>query len=211
MHNSNIRGSEDMIKLPKARKKSEVSLEEAIEKRRSVRSFLSKDLKPEEISQLLWAAQGITDQERGLRSAPSAGACYPLEVYVVKGDGLFHYIPQTHSLETINREDLRSQLREACLGQSFVEGAPVNIVICAVFERVTDRYGSRGERYVYMEAGHCAQNIHLQAVGLGLASVPVGAFNDRMVKRILNLPEDCQPPYVIPVGYSTSEVEHNPN
>ncbi len=188
------------IQLPRPRARSEVSLEEAIAKRRSVRNFSGKDFGMEEISQLLWAAQGITGKG-GFRSAPSAGALYPMELYLLSKDGLFHYIPKGHKLEILGSEDLRKKLSGAALGQSSVRNAAIDIVICGVPDRITRKYGERGIRYMHMEAGHIAQNIHLQAVALGLGSVPVGAFNDKEVDKILGLPADCNSLYIIPVGY----------
>ena len=190
----------ETIKLPKPKLKSNVSLEEAIEKRRSVRSYSSKELTMEQISQLLWAAQGITDR-RGYRAAPSAGALYPLEIYILNKNGLYHYIPEGHILERKSDKDLRSDLARAALGQHFVEAAPFDMVICAVYERVTLRYGQRGIRYTDIEIGHAAQNVLLEAVALGLDSVPVGAFRDDAVSRVLNLPKNEKPIYIIPVGH----------
>lgn len=191
----------ERISLPKPSTDSDISLEYTIEKRRSVRRFKGDDLTLKQIGQLLWAAQGITDKRRGFRTAPSAGALYPMELYVVKKDGLYHYLPQSHQIERLRDKDLRRELSEAALGQKCVLDAPVDIIICAVFERVTSKYGRRGIRYTHIEAGHIAQNIHLQAVSLGLGSVPIGAFLDEEVINILNLPEKEKPLYIIPVGY----------
>lgn len=192
---------EMMIKLPAPKQKGNISLEETIKKRRSERNLSGKELTLEQISQLLWSCQGITDKGRGFRSAPSAGATYPLEVYLVSPDGLFHYIPETHSIEKIKNKDLREELSIACLSQRFVKDAAIDIIMCADFKRTTGRYGKRGENYVYIEVGHAAENVNLQAVALGLGSVPVGAFSDGAVKKLLDLPEDIVPIYVIPVGY----------
>ena len=189
------------IKLAQPKKKGDVSLEECIEKRRSKRRFTSENLTMEEISQLLWSMQGITDERRGFRAAPSAGALYPLELYVVKEDGLFHYEPNNHVLERLKGEDLRVPLSQAALGQQWVAAAPVDIVVCAVFERVSSKYGKRGTRYTHIEAGHAAQNLHLEAVALGLGSVPVGAFRDAEVNRVLSIPSDHEPLYILPVGH----------
>jgi SagB-type dehydrogenase family enzyme len=192
------------IQLPSPMSKGKVSLEEAISKRRSQRSFSKKEVTLDEIGQLLWAAQGITRKEGGhnFRSAPSAGALYPMEIYALTKNGLYHYIPQRHALEALNERDLRSDLSNASLGQGSVSEAVLDIVICAVYERVTSKYGERGIRYVHIEAGHIAQNIHLEAVALGLSSVPIGAFNDARVKSVLNLPKGEEPLYIIPVGYA---------
>jgi SagB-type dehydrogenase family enzyme len=192
------------IQLPSPLTKGKISLEEAIDRRRSQRSFSSRALTLEEISQLLWAAQGITAKKGGfaLRSAPSAGALYPMEIYALTKDGLYHYLPERHVLEVLGEGDLRNDLAGASLGQSSVSEAALAIVICAVYERATTRYGERGKRYAEMEAGHIAQNIHLQAVALGLGSVPIGAFNDEQLKGILKLPQEHVPLYIIPVGYA---------
>ena len=195
------------IQLPEPNKESNVSLEKTISKRRSVRVFNQRDLNLEQIGQLLWAAQGITAEESGFgfRAAPSAGALYPIEIYIVKSDGLFHYLPQGHKLEILGSEDLRSKLSSAALGQGAVSDAAIDIVICAVYSRVTGKYGQRGVRYTHIEVGHAAQNIHLQATALGLGSVPIGAFNDDKVKSVLALPSEQEPLYIIPVGYPSKE------
>ncbi len=192
------------IQLPKPMTAGKVSLEEAILKRRSQRNFTKKDLSLEALGQLLWAAQGITGQKSGFsfRAAPSAGALYPMEIYVVGKDGLFHYLPEGHRLEVLGEKDLRNALCDAGWGQGAISQAAVDIVICAVYSRVTVKYGQRGIRYTHIEAGHVAQNIHLQAVALGLASVPIGAFGDEQIKDVLSLPKDNEPLYIIPVGYS---------
>ncbi|MFZ2356470.1 MAG: SagB/ThcOx family dehydrogenase, partial [Candidatus Omnitrophota bacterium] len=158
----------------------------------------------EQISQLLWAAQGITGKKGsvGFRASPSAGALYPMELYLLTKDGLYHYLVQGHQLEQLGQGDLRSSLADSALGQGSISQAPVTIVICAVYPRVTLKYGERGIRYTHIEAGHLAQNIHLQAAALNLGSVPIGAFDDTQVKKVLSLPEDQEPLYIIPVGYS---------
>jgi len=194
-----------MVNLPEPRLESEVSLEEALFKRRSVREYTNLPLALEDVSQLLWAAQGITAAWGG-RTAPSAGALYPLEVYLVVGDvrdlssGVYKYRPEVHALVKIQGNDVRSELARAALGQTWVKEAAVDIVIAAVCARTTKKYGNRGVRYVHMEAGHAAQNIYLQAVALNLGAVTVGAFVDDQVKEILQMPESETPLYVIPVG-----------
>ncbi|MFQ6108499.1 MAG: SagB/ThcOx family dehydrogenase [Candidatus Aminicenantales bacterium] len=187
------------IKLSEPRFKGTRSLEECILERKSVRSFEDRDLEKEKISQILWAGQGQTN---GKKTVPSAGATYPLELYaVLKRKGVFHYQPEKNILECVREGDFGRELAEASLYQMFIHQASLNVIICADFERTCQHYGRRGERYVYIEIGHCAQNIHLEAVALGLASVPVGAFYDEEVKRILNLPQNIDPVYIIPVGY----------
>ena len=193
------------VSLPEPRLKSEVSLEETLLKRRSVREYGNIPLTLEEVSQLLWAAQGITS-EWGGRTAPSAGALYPLEVYVAVGSvenlsaGVYKYKPERHELVKVRDDDVRGELAEAALSQAWVEESAINIVIAAVYERTIKKYGDRGVRYVHMEAGHAAQNIYLQAAALDLGMVTVGAFHDDWVKEIMGMPEDEVPLYVIPVG-----------
>jgi SagB-type dehydrogenase family enzyme len=191
----------NILKLPKPRLKGQLSVEEAISFRRSIRDF-----SPTPIS-LLWAAQGVTDPESGGRSAPSAGATYPLEIFVfvkeggVKGveAGVYRYRPLDHSLIKVASEDRVRALMEAALHQEFICEAAVNIVIAAKYERTTARYGGRGIRYVHFEVGHVGQNISLEAISLGLGSVMVGAFNDESVKKLIN--GAAEPLYIIPVGY----------
>jgi len=190
----------ELITLPEPNQKGEMSLEQTIAVRRSVRNFLSQPLTMEQISQLSWAAQG-QDARSGYRTVPSAGATYPLELFVVTADGLFHYLLAKHALEKLIERDLRAALAAAAWGQGFIEEAPLTLVFAAQFSRTTGRYGQRGIRYVYMEAGHAAQNVHLQAESLGLGSVAVGAFDDASVSKVLSLPKHLEPLYLVVVGY----------
>ena len=187
------------ILLPKPKLKGEISIEECIYNRESVRSYKDSIIEIEKISQILWSAQG----KRGYkRTVPSAGATYPLELYItLKGKGYFHYNLEKHLLEVITEEDLSRKLARACLDQNFIAEAYLNIIICAKFSRTTQGYGQRGVRYVLIEVGHCAQNVHLEAVSLGLGSVPIGAFEDEKVKGALNFPKDIEPLYIIPIGH----------
>ncbi len=195
----------DLIALPEPRFESQVSLEETLLGRRSVREYADLPLSLEEVSQLLWAAQGITSDWGG-RTAPSAGALYPLEVYLVVGSvdnlgvGVYKYQPQEHVLIRMGDGDVRAELASAALRQSFVAEAAVDIVIGAVYERTTRKYSDRGVRYVHMEAGHAAQNIYLEAVALDLGTVTIGAFSDELVMDILDMPESEVPLYIMPVG-----------
>jgi SagB-type dehydrogenase family enzyme len=189
-----------IIKLAKPDRKGALALEKAIAVRRSRRKFSAKQLTLEQIGQLVWAAQG-QDAWKGCRTAPSAGATYPLELFIVTGEGLFHYLPAKHSLEKLREQDLRGELALAAWGQEFVEAAPVTLVFVAQFSRTTGRYGQRGIRYVYMEAGHAAQNVHLQAEALGLGSVAVGAFDDDSVSKVLGLASELEPIYMVVAGY----------
>ncbi len=193
------------IILPEPRFESQVSLEETLLGRRSVREYADLPLSLEEVSQLLWAAQGITSDWGG-RTAPSAGALYPLEVYLVVGDvenmevGVYKYQPQEHALVRVGEGDVRTELASAAIGQSFVAEGAIDIVISAVYERTTRKYGDRGVRYVHMEAGHAAQNICLESVALDLGTVTIGAFSDERVMDILGMPESEIPLYIMPVG-----------
>lgn len=194
------------MKLPQPKYDSKFSIEKTLLERRSVRNYKDEPLTLAEVSQLLWAAQGITEKSKGLRTAPSAGALYPLETYLVAGKvtglpaGLYKYIPRGHELEKIADGDKRAELSKAALGQSSVSQAPVVIAISAVYERITGKYSQRGIRYTDMEAGHVGENVALQAVALNLGTVMVGAFNDDNVKKVLNLPAEEKPLYLIPVG-----------
>ena len=120
---------------------------------------------------------------------------------MVIDDGLFHYLPAKHALEKLTEQDLRAALASAAWGQEFIKAAPLTLVFAAQFSRTTNHYGRRGVRYVYMEAGHAAQNVHLQAEALGLGSVAVGAFDDSSVSKVLSLPNDLEPIYMVVVGY----------
>ncbi len=192
----------DRVALPPPQQSGGVSVEEALARRRSVREFTSKPLSDREISQLVWAAQGITHGE-GLRTAPSAGALYPLELYVADTTGLYRYDPQHHQLQRRSSRDLRSALYQAAHEQEAVREAPAVFIITAVYSRTARKYGTaRAPRYVHMEAGHAAQNLLLQAVALGLGAVPVGAFDDAQVQKALGLSAEEQPLYLIPAGHA---------
>jgi len=187
--------------LPPPQLKGTLTLEEALTQRRSVREFSDTPLTLAELGQLLWAAQGTT-HPAGLRTAPSAGALYPLEVYAVTREGVYHYQPQGHQISVHIQGDVRSALQVAALRQDPVLKAPAVIVITAVYARTAQKYGEeRSPRYVHLEAGHAAQNVLLQAAALNLGAVPIGAFEDNRVKQVLALPSDQQPLYLIPVGH----------
>ncbi len=193
-------GDEVSVPLPTPRSQGPLSLEETLARRRSVREFADTPLTLAELGQLLWAAQGLT-HEAGLRTAPSAGALYPLEVYVVMREGVYRYDPARHRLIVHARGDARPALHAAALSQDAVRRAPATIVIAAVYARTARKYGEeRAPRYVHLEAGHAAQNVLLQAVALGLGAVPIGAFYDDEVARVLALPAEYAPLYLIPVG-----------
>ena len=176
------------------------SLVEVLAARRSVREFAPTALTAEQIGQLCWAAQGISDQGARLRTCPSAGATYPLELYVATAEGVRHYLPAGHALEGHLDGDVREALSEAALRQRCVGGAPAVFVIAADVSRTERRYGERAQRYVDMEVGHAGQNLLLQAAALGLGAVPVGAFSDEAVAKTLRLSAEQVPLYLIPVG-----------
>jgi SagB-type dehydrogenase family enzyme len=205
-----------IMKLPSPQLKGKVSLEETILRRRSVRRYRREPLELSQLSQILWAAQGITGTG-GFRAAPSAGASYPLEIFMFVGTqcviasevkqapeelpaGIYHYEADSHSLSLHKPADLRPDLARATLNQEFIIEAPVDIVICALYHRTSYRYGRRGERYVHIEVGHVGENIHLQAVALGLATVEIGAFHDEEVGKVLGVDEQIKPLYIMPLG-----------
>jgi SagB-type dehydrogenase family enzyme len=196
---------EKSIPLPSPAHSSEVSLEETLHTRRSVRLYQAFPLKLVKVSQLLWSGQGITDN-RGYRTAPSAGATFPLEVFLVAGEveelqpGIYHYRPHNHHLQLITSGDLREELYRAALKQESVLHAPASIVLAVDYDRTTGRYGDRGVRYVHQETGCAAENIALQAVALNLGTVFIGAFYDEQVKKILGLPKHLQPLAILPIG-----------
>lgn len=201
-----------IIHLPMPRLSGVVSLEETLANRRSIREYTDEPLTIEELAQLLWAAQGISETRHGFRTAPSAGATYPLEVYAVIAPrgvlaggmflepGSYKYLPHSHTLVQVRRGDLVEELYRAALEQEWVREAPVNLVFTAVYERTTRRYGARGVRYVHIEVGHAGQNVYLQAVALGLATVAIGAFHDEAVREIIGAPEEEKPLYIMPVA-----------
>ncbi len=199
----NCRAQDNEIILPSLELKKGISVEKALSQRRSVRDYTEEALDLKQISQLLWSAQGITS-EWGGRTAPSAGATYPVEIYVVVNSsekfspGLYLYKNNDHSLQLVKRGMLGKKLRQASLGQMSIEQASINIIITAVFRRTAERYGERAERYVYIEAGHVGQNIYLQAESLGLGTVVIGAFHDEQVEEVLGINEDVI--MIMPVG-----------
>jgi SagB-type dehydrogenase family enzyme len=194
------------VVLPEPQKNSGTSIEEALLGRKSVRSFSDKEVTLEQIGQLCWAAQGITHGTG--RTAPSAGAIYPLTLYVVTGrvsgqnvsGSVYRYDPQNHKLIRIMDGDRRLALSSAAMGQASVKQAAVDFVITGKYEMVKAKFGDKGEMFTHLEAGHAAENICLQAVGLNLGVVTVGAFDGAAVSRALSLPEDETTLYIIPVG-----------
>ena len=196
----------DIIQLPEPIYQSNTSVEEALQKRRSVREYSKEPLSLFEISQILWAAQGITDNAYGLRTAPSAGALYPIELYLVVANvkeltsGIYKYDPRRHTLKKTIEGDKRIEVSNAALKQDAIEKSSAIVLITAIYERTSVKYGKRTERYVNMEVGHVGQNIYLQAVSLGLGTVMMGAFNDDALKKVLNLPANEFPLAIYPIG-----------
>lgn len=192
--------------LPPPRREGDTSVERALQERRSIREYGPEPLTLSQVGQLLWAAQGISD-EQGHRTAPSAGALYPLEVYLVAGNverlgaGVYHYRPRSHFLNRVLSGDRRRALQPAALDQEAVGDAPAVIVLAALYERTTGKYGDRGIRYVHMEVGAAAENVYLQAVALQLGTVFIGAFYDDQVQEALQLADDKAPLALLPVGH----------
>jgi SagB-type dehydrogenase family enzyme len=189
-----------LVELPTPDVSGGAALADALASRRSVRHFDTTPLTLEELSQLLWATQGVTSPTEQ-RTAPSAGGLYPLEVYLVTTDGRYLYDASNHQLQMLADTDPRQALAEAALDQESVREAPATYVITAVYDRTEKKYGERAERYVKIEVGHAAQNLLLQAVALDLGAVPVGAFHDDRVAAVMELQPNHEPLYLIPVGH----------
>jgi SagB-type dehydrogenase family enzyme len=195
-----VRPGTKVVQLPAPALKGSLTLEEAISSRRSVRQFSDKPLNFVQMGQLAWAGQGITDKLLNFRAAPSAGAIYPIELYFVTPEGVFVYRPQEHSLEQVKSADLRKQLSSAALGQDWVAEAPCSIVIAGSVRKVAAKYGSKATTFMLLEAGCVAENIQLQAVALGLVSVPVGAFDIKNVNKVCQLPGELESLLIVCVG-----------
>lgn len=198
--------SYETFPLPQPILDGETSVSEALFERRSQRDFQDTELTQEQLAQLLWAAAGVTTED-GRRTAPSAGTLYPLDLYVVVTQvrglepGLYLYQPEQHTLAKVLAGDFRTALAEGSLDQPAIQRAPATLLYTVVYERLIERYGDRGiERYAYIEVGHSAQNVLLQAQALGLGAVPIGAFTDYELKELLELPTENEPRYLIPVG-----------
>jgi SagB-type dehydrogenase family enzyme len=197
------------MQLPRPASDGTVSVERAIKERRTIRAFRPDSLSMAQLSQLLWAAQGITDEGKGFRAAPSGGALYPLDVYAVVGEGgveglatgVYRYHPLGHTIEFVREGDRRAEVASAALGQTWIARAPVCFVITAEYERITGKYGERGVRYALIEVGHVGENIMLQAGGLGMGAGIVGAFRDASVAEVIKAPKGHEPLIIIPVGY----------
>jgi SagB-type dehydrogenase family enzyme len=198
------------VELPPVAMKGSISVEEAMARRRSIRHYSPKPMTLGSLSQLLWAAQGITEQDGGFRTAPSAGALYPLEVYVVvrrdgvEGlpEGVYHYHPRGHILTLVREGDVSAELEAATWGQEIVREAAATIVITGVLSRTTEKYGKKGTLYMFQESGHAAQNVFLQATALGIGTVVMGAFSEGAVRRVIGAETNERPLYVQPLGNS---------
>jgi SagB-type dehydrogenase family enzyme len=188
------------VELPTPQINNPFPLDKAIKERRSIREFQNHELTAEQIATLLWAADGITDTAAELRSAPSAGATYPLDLYVVKSDGIWIYKPAKNALGLIKKGDFRKALSTAAQGQTSVADAALDVIVVEQLSRIQPKYGEHSIQFCYLEAGHIAQNLALQAVALGLGSVPIGAFVDSEVNKVLELTPKQNSIYIIAVG-----------
>lgn len=195
-----------MLSLPDPSLKSGVSVEEALRKRRSIREYADRAISIDQVSQLLWSAYGITSPE-GFRTAPSAMTAYPLEIFVLAVEvsglaaGFYHYVPKGHGLRSRWTGDRREELYRCTFDQKSLRQAKAIIVFTAVYERMREKLGDAGDSHVHMDLGHAGQNLHLQAVALGLGTVVIGAFRPGEVTQVLALPEEMVPLYLMPVGY----------
>jgi len=204
-----MRMNQASISLPKPSLDGKVSVEKAIKERRTIRNFMERPLLLNHLSQLLWAAQGITDPKEGKRAAPSGGALYPLDIYLIIGgngvegveSGVYHYLPEKHSISLLSKGDRRKEIATASLWQMWMAKAPVIFIITAEYRRITGKYGERGIRYALMEVGHVGQNLFLQAEALGLGAGIVGAFNDAEVSKVMAALPQHEPLLIMPVGY----------
>ena len=205
LSDKNQKRGKESFSLPKPRSSSDIPIEKALLMRRSIREYARSPLELEEVSQLLWAAQGIT-HPGGFRTAPSAGALFPLEIYMLAGDvtelpaGIYHFHPHEHELTQIQAGDYRQALYEAALKQDFFLDASIVLVFAAVVQRTTVKYGERGIMYVHMEVGSAVVNVHLQVTSMGLGSVFVGAFYNDQIRRVIELPAEEEPLALLPIG-----------
>ncbi|NLH98133.1 MAG: SagB/ThcOx family dehydrogenase [Chthonomonadales bacterium] len=186
--------------LPKPNTSGGMSLTEALAKRRSCTAYTDKPLSPEQIGQLCWAAQGITEPAKGLRTAPSAMTLYSVHVYIVDSAGVHEYLPKEHALSTLRADDLVAGLQALVGKPANMGGAPSAMVLGVHLAPLAERVGARAEKFAAMEAAHIAQNVLLQATALGLGSIPVGGFDEARVSDLLKLPEGIRPIYILPLG-----------
>lgn len=192
--------NQDIIHLPQPDKEGGGGLHKILNDRRSIRSYVDGEITKEELSQILWSGDGISYEERAFRTAPSAGALYPIDIFVFNEEGVFRYEPQDHYLKRVQDEDRRDDLYTASLSQGAVRDADTVLVLMGFVERTSVKYGDRALRYVYIEGGHICQNILLEVENLGLGAVPIGAFHDEQILEILSLEDDVVPVFVIPIG-----------
>jgi SagB-type dehydrogenase family enzyme len=198
----------EAIKLPPPATRGGKPLAEALQIRRTVRHFANRSLDLAQLSQLLWKADGVSDSQ-GHRTSPSAGATYPVDLYLVVGErgvtslpaGIYHYEVAPHALMPVARGNFHPLVARACLHQAWMAEAPVMLVITGEYRRCTARYGQRGIRYTHMEAGNVSQNLFLAAESLDLGAGIVGAFEDQALAQVLKLPPAHEPLLVMPVGY----------
>lgn len=220
------------IPLPEPRLEGRVSVEQALSQRRSSRRYATNPLRLADLGQLLWAAQGVTQRMEetppgfswewrgGMRTAPSAGALYPLELYAVIGDvdglepGVYRYLPAEHALARVaspvqiplsGLDDRRQALSDAALRQLAIRNAPVSLVLAGVVERTAVKYGDRAERYVHIEVGAAAQNVYLECESLELGTVFIGAFDDDAVAGVLGLSGDERVYGMMPIGHPATD------
>ena len=193
---------QEIISLPEPRLSSDVSIEEAMYNRRSIRDFTDEHLSLEELSQLIFASQGITDGSH--RTVPSAGALYPIEIYVLVDNvqnispGFYHYVPDTHSLQYVSSSSIKAEMPAIAYHQSWMEDSAADIVIAADYSRTEKKYGRMAEKYVHMEVGHAAQNVYLQAYALGLGTTIVAGFENAKMKKLMGI--EYMPLAIMPVG-----------
>jgi len=170
-------------------------LDRVLRQRKSIRDFQQQPISKDQLSYLLWASTGIQRIEDGyeFRTTPSAGALYPIETYVVVNDvrkleaGVYHYSIKAHQLEQLKQGEFRQEVTAAALGQGMCQTSAVVFVWSAVFERCKWKYGQRAYRYIYLDAGHIAENLALAAVSLNLGSCEIGALYDNQVNAILGI------------------------
>ena len=200
-----VRDPSRLIELPEPDLTGQETLEHVLASRRSIRNFARGSMTMAELGQLLWAAQGISDPS-GLRTAPSAGALYPLELYAIVGAledlaaGIYRYLPRRHGLDLVAKGEFHAEFAAAALMQEWTVQSGLILIVAAAFDRTTVKYGERGRRYVAIEAGHAVQNVYLQSVALGLGATEVGAFRDDAVAHLVRLPSDQEPVTSVVVG-----------
>jgi SagB-type dehydrogenase family enzyme len=200
----------DIIKLPEPKDKKVVYLDELLNKRYSIRTFKQKPISIDDLSYILWCSYGF--KKDGGRVVPSAGALYPLDIYIIAGSiegernmgiipGIYHYLPDKHQIELIKKGDIRKDVANASLSQMWMASAPCMIAITCEYKRITSKYRDRGIRYAHMEAGNVSQNIFLATFNTGLGCGIVGAFNDDLVKTVMGINRMREPLLIMPIGY----------